>query len=449
MMWNMLTRIMNFMINSYNNLSVPGRHTISFSRFLGRIAIVPLVLLFLNSCEEDPSRIGGSILPSVDFDQLGVTDTLTVDMYTMFIDTIRSSMPSSSYMGKYSDPVFGTTTAGFVTQLWLYANWPGGGIGSVDSVMFYLSIYDIIGADEGDGILNIYEIDKYIDEDSVYYVNSDVPLKELLVSIPLAGITGDTLLTYKLGASLGETLLRDTTKLFLSSDSADFRTSFYGLYFEYLPTAEDHIFDVDILSGNSFFNVHYTNGEGQDAIYSYSINSKCVRYNRSLHDFTTADSDKKINHINDNVKDTLTYLQSFQGVFTRVDIPGLEALKTGKQLGVNKASLVLPAFKNDDYFTEDNLISAILLARYINSEGEKEYLPDYLLSSDFFDGAYYSLDTEFRINIVNFIQMYFDGEIQEPSFELFIPSNIKNNIILRSNNPEVPCKLELVYTEVR
>jgi len=76
----------------------------------------------------------------------------------------------------------------------------------------------------------------------------------------------------------------------------------------------------------------------------------------------------------------------------------------------------------------------------------REIIPDYMLSPDFFNGAYYSLNAEFRINIVNFIQKYIEGEIPEPVFELFLPSESDHNAILRSNNPDLPVRLELVYT---
>jgi len=438
---------MIFMTNSYNSLGSSGRTSFSLKRFFGTTAVIALVLMFFNGCEEDPSRIGSDILPNIDFDSLVAIDDLGVDLYTMFVDTIRSDMPTVSYMGGVDDPIFGTTTTGAVSQVWLYSNWPGNGIKSIDSVMFYLDINAISGEMTGLGTLNVYEIDEVLSSDSVYYVNRDPIIRDLLFSVPIQGVTGDTLITYKIPISVGYWMTRDTSMLFLSNDSADFRTFFKGLYFEYLPSVNDHILNIDMVNGQTFFNVHYTNAANASAAYSYSVNSKCIRYNRLIHDFSTADPDKKINHINDYYKDTLSYVQSFQGVFTRVEIPGLEDIKSsGITVGVNKAYLVFPAYYNDDYYTEDNLLLSTILARFNNTKGIKEVIPDYLLSAEFFNGAYYSLDGEFRINIVNFVQKYIEGEIPEPAFEIFLPSGSKHNVILRSNNPDIPVRLELVYT---
>lgn len=446
-MRNMLICIMNSMTSSYNKKAPFSGHTITINSFFGSLIGVVLTLLVFTSCEEDPSKIGGSILPLVDFENVSATDTFTVEMYTMFTDTIRSVDPTTIFLGNYDDLVFGTTTSGAVSQLWLYSDWPGNGILSVDSIKLFLQVNEILGEMTGNGTLNIYEIDEFLDFDSIYYVNRDVPVKGLLGSIQIAPFTGDSLISFEMPVEAGELLLRDTSMLFLSSGLDDFRTFFNGLYFEYIPSANDHLLSIDMVTGRTFLNVYYTNSDTVSTAYTFSTNSKCVRYNRYIHDFSTGDVDKRINHINDGFKDTLSYIQSLQGVYTRVEIPGLEILKDSMPLGINKARLAFPAYFNEDYFLEENLFSISVLARYVNSDGLRTILPDYELSTAFFDGDYYGLDYEYRINIINFVQKYLEGEIDEPTFELFLPSNSINNLILRSNNPLYPVKLELVYSK--
>ena len=444
----MLTRIMTFMTNSYRRVPVRGRINYRLKSITVILSSALLVFLFLSGCEEDPSRIGGSILPGADFQNVGATDTFSVRLTTEYIDTIRSEQPLTSFMGGFDDQVFGTTTTGFVTQLWLYESWPNNGLKRIDSVTFYLNVVDLIGTMTGEGTLNVYETDELMDLDEIYYVNRDVPIKDLLFSVPVTGITGDSLVAFTLPPSVGEALTRDTTMLFLSNDSADFRTLIKGLYFEYIPQVNDHMLKVDLLNGATSMVVHYMDADSASTFYSFAVNSKCIRYNRYLHDFLTADPDKKIGHISDGVIDSLSYIQSFQGVFTRVEIPGLEIFKTMNNVGINKAELVFPAFVNDDYFPEERILSISLLARYINSDGLREMLPDYLVSASFFDGAYYSLDREYRINIVNFIQDYIDGVTAEPVLELFLPQDNADNLILRSDSPDKPVKIEVVYSMV-
>ncbi|MEZ5012264.1 MAG: hypothetical protein R2744_12115 [Bacteroidales bacterium] len=59
------------------------------------------MFLILSGCEEDPSKIGGSLLPGGDFQSVAATDTFSVLLTTEFIDTIRSEQPLTSYMGSY------------------------------------------------------------------------------------------------------------------------------------------------------------------------------------------------------------------------------------------------------------------------------------------------------------------------------------------------------------
>jgi hypothetical protein len=435
------------MTSSYSKKALLSGRTITIKSFFGSLIGVVLALLVFTGCEEDPSEIGGSILPVVDFENVSATDTFTVEMYTMFTDTIRSVDPYTIFLGNYDDLVFGTTSSAAVSQLWLYSDWPGNGILSVDSIKLFLQVDEVLGEMTGNGTLNIYEIDEYLDSDSIYYVNRDVPVKGLLGSVEIAPFTGDSLITFDLPIAAGELLLRDTSMLFLSSGLDDFRTFFNGLYFEYIPSSNDHLLSVDLVTGITFINVYYTNSDSTSTAYTFNTNSKCVRYNRFIHDFSTADLDKRINHINDGFKDTLSYIQSLQGVYTKVVIPGLEKLKESMPLGINKARLAFPAYFNEDYFPEENLFTISLLARYNNSDGLRTILPDYELSTVFFDGDYYGLDYEYRINIINFVQKYLEGEIDEPTFELFLPSNSINNLILRSNNPLYPVKLEMVFSK--
>jgi hypothetical protein len=440
---------MNFMTIFYSNRlpsggSIPTRGFIKIGSIVSMLAFM---LVLFQGCEEDPSGVGGGILPDNDFTTVHATDTLGVNLYTMYTDTIRSTQPTVSYIGQLQDPVFGTTSTSFVSQLWLFNNWPGDGILGIDSVMFYLKITGVAGeAGESGGEVNIYEIDRLMGEDSVYYTNTTPPVKELISTVLLRPIENDTLLRLNIGMSPGDIFLRDTSMLFLSSDSADFRTLIKGIWIEYLPFSGNHMFEIDVTSGQTGFEVHYADAAGNHSTYPFGVNSKTVKYNRYIHDFTTAEPGKEISHINDMVKDSLSYLQSFQGVFTRIEIPGLEALRESMPLGINKASLILPAFTDEMFFPEENIIGLQVLARYNNSDGLKEIVPDYLLSNEFFDGGYYGIDREFRINLVNFIQKYLEGEIPEPVVELFLPAGANRNLVLWSDKEEKPVKLELVYT---
>ena len=80
------------------------------------------VLIFLglvSACENDPDPIGLSIQPLSDKPPVFYFDTTTVASFTLLVDSVSSEKPQYSLLGNNIDPVFGSTDAGFLTQLTL------------------------------------------------------------------------------------------------------------------------------------------------------------------------------------------------------------------------------------------------------------------------------------------------------------------------------------------
>ena len=132
-------------------------------------------------------------------------------------------------------------------------------------------------------------------------------------------------------------------------------------------------------------------------------------------------------------------------MYSRIRIPALEELKLSKPMGINKARLYLPAFTDETDFPKDKLPDRVI-ARYVNSEGDRMLLTDYQLSSDFMDGQFYSLDEQYILNITNFVQEYLEGDIPEPEIEIVLSSFARENAIFYGNNGARKPKLEIVYT---
>jgi hypothetical protein len=137
-----LMPIMIFMTRYYHSFQ-NFRRSVSVSHRIFQIfnlTIFTLVALFVNGCIEDPTKIGNGLLPGSDFVKIKSTDTLSVQSYTMYDDSVRTDSPSVSYLGQLSDPYFGTTTAEFVTQIRLGGAWAGTKAYYVDSVRLYLHV---------------------------------------------------------------------------------------------------------------------------------------------------------------------------------------------------------------------------------------------------------------------------------------------------------------------
>lgn len=468
-----LMSIMTFMTSYHNNLSSSGKSEFPTSvlRSVSRKFFLPLltVMVLLAGCEEDPTDIGSGILPEADFVNMVSTDTFSIDLYTQYFDAFKSMSPNYSHLGSSYNPYFGLSSSDFVSQLWLYTSWPAAGA-VVDSLILSLQVVDVIGEIIGDQEVNIYEVDEFMHLDSVYYTNRSVPVKQFLGSFTISpGTAGDTILQVHLPLTMAYELIRDTTMLFLSSEIDDFRNYFNGLYFEYPQTDNHHLLKVNMLGGNSAITMYYKDTLEASQSFIFLFNTRAVLYNRYQHDFEAADPEKKIKYINQPVKDTLTYVQGMNGVFTKIHIPGLEGLKNEMPVSINKARLFLPVYVNDTDFTED-LIPEKLIASYIDSEGERQYLPDFWFSTDFFDGSYNAINDRYTLNIANFVQQYLNGEIPEPAIEIalslfdeeyLITNNLKPQIgfllslyneaylILKANDAVISPHIEIVYTDLK
>ena len=102
------------------------------------------------------------------------------------------------------------------------------------------------------------------------------------------------------------------------------------------------------------------------------------------HNFNAASPDKRIKHINDGFRDTLSYLQYLNGVYTKISLPGLEILKNDasflKNFAVNKARLLVPVYFDGVLYKASTAPSSLVL-RYKTKDGSKYIVPDYSIDA--------------------------------------------------------------------
>lgn len=418
------------------------------------------MILILGSCEEDPSKIGKKILPGSDFVVIESSDTLSVRSFTMYSDSVRSDNPTVSYLGQLFDPYFGTITAGFVSQLRLGAEWDKE-YQVIDSIKLYLTLTSLTGAADKPHYLSFWEIDKQIYTDSVYYSNQYVPLTGFKVAeILLPDLKADTIndLAIDIPLAFGDYITRDTSMLFHHSTEADFRSYFKGLLFEITSPEEPVFGSLSIDPPGAYetymnyfvFFIRDINGTPRQYYLILDAFSRNAAFNIFKHDYSTADPDKKIEHINDGYADTLSYVQMLNGLNTRIMIPGLSDIKmdpTMKNISVNKARIIIPVHYDGDIYKPSTLPGQVFL-RYITTTGNKYIVPDYSVSSSFYDGTPDTTKNVYNINIATWYQRYLDNksDTMTTNFELFLLPSSSNNLILKANNSTTPVKFELTYT---
>jgi hypothetical protein len=424
-----------------------------------------LLMVSITSCIEKPTIIGSDLLPGTDFVNVKSTDTIGVAAYTISTDSIVTNSRDYSYLGRLYNPYFGDTRTDFVSQLRLTKPWPGGGPFSIDSVKLYFSISGAKGTLDSTTIhkLKIFEITEILNSTVRYYSNRDPNAGGEIGTFSLPAIPRDTAQSIEitLPNTFGEHLMRDTTKLSQDLDGNPFKSFFDGLYFTLEDSPDPILIAISITptSADFFIRVYYhSNNTGSNLSFDFIINPNSVRYNRYSHDLTTANPAYRIKHINDGVKDSMIYLQAFNGVFPQLKIPGLNGIK--KILvdsvnnvchgSINKARLTFSVFIDSLNFLPSNVPPQILM-KYTKSDTIQYVVPDYQVSASFFDGTINKTKLTYSFNLASFVQEYLKGDkarikISEPMVEMYFPEGEYRNVILKANDSHSPVKFEFTYT---
>ncbi len=408
------------------------------------LTVITAASLLFWACEEDPTQIGAGFLPDSDFAVVVSTSDIQIDAYTMYDDSVRTS--DSLYMfGKRYNPYFGTTRVELVTQLNLLYPWPGRGY-IIDSVALVLAVSSY----EGDTVvrqqqIELFEISEYLHRDSTYYSTKPVQIERSLGTYLIDGLRSDTILSVKLPNSIGEYLLRDTTKLFISSTEDDFRKYFKGIYLRFADSPYDAFLNLSPFQSTSGILIYFREPSGTSSSYSLVFSDKSARYRTIDHDFSTADPARAVKNINNFVKDSLVYQQKLNGVYTRFEFPDLAQYRSYLPAAVNKARLILPVHLDDDVFT-DSSVPRFLYLTYRNSDGNRVYVPDVLMNLTYFGGSYSADKDEYFINLAVFVQEYLEGRINEPVVEIILPQNAEADLVLKANNATRKPQLQLTLS---
>ncbi|MDO9339859.1 MAG: DUF4270 family protein [Bacteroidales bacterium] len=427
-----------------------------------RLTLFALAAFLMISCEEGPTKIGEGLLPGSDFVTIKSIDTLSVWSYTMYDDSVRTDNPSVSYLGQIYDPYFGTTTAEFVTQIRMAGKWDDLPF-AIDSVKLFLNLLDVKGGSGVTHTLRLSEISQQIYTDSAYYSNKQVPLTGYDVAdIQLPVLKSDTVnnIVIKLPVGFGNYLTRDTSMLFHSNTKPDFRSFFKGLYFRMYSSSDPMLVALSLappstLGAYNNYLVLFMHNEvdvQKEFYFILDAINRNASFNRFSHNFNTASAGKKIEHINDGYRDTLSYLQYLNGVYTKITLSGLESLKNDPafdNIAVNKARLTVPVYFDGNLYKASTVPSNLRL-RYKTKSGYKYDVPDYNIDQyhSFFDGTIDTTANLYKFNIAAFVQGYLEDAtgVIKPELELFQGAGTRN-VILKANNSKTPVKFELTYTK--
>ncbi len=433
---------MIFMTSSYlnqknKNPNGPGTGLLKYILSL----IIPLSLV-MASCSEDPTNIGKGLLPGEDFISVYSTDTVHVRAYTMYDPNSVSSDSTKMIAGGVYDTYFGSTDCNFVTQLRLLDSLRKTEI-NIDSVFLRFIPSSISGDTAAVHYIRLYETGTELTDPDIYYTGQNPDTIKFLGEYPMPVLKADSSYSVRIDNEVAEYLFRDTAQFRPASNF--YKVFFKGLYFGVRSETNPVLITMTAADNPLAITIYYHATDTIVRYYSFVATERAVNYNRFTHDRTTAEPDKQIIHVNDMVLDTAAYLQTYYGVYVRLDMPSLEAFRGTGRMAVNKARIIAPVHIDGETYLEKNMPSQIYV-RYRDSEGKELLIPDMLHGLSFLDGTYNSDKDSYIFNITSFVQQYMEGDIDNPSVELFFPLTAQKNVIFKANNNNPSIRLEFAYT---
>lgn len=128
---------------------------------------------FLVSCEQGSNGLGADVLPAGDLVNVVYTDTISIDLQTIVIDSINTYQATNQLVGNYIDPQFGTISAKTFTQVFPRSGLNFGDQADLifDSLVLKLSFNNAYGRLDQAQTLRVYEITEEWPDTSVIYSN--------------------------------------------------------------------------------------------------------------------------------------------------------------------------------------------------------------------------------------------------------------------------------------
>ena len=409
-------------------------------------------LFLLTSCDDEGTLIGENLQPQNDKFSVNYYDEFPVEVYTGSLDSLRTDEIALAVAGEFIDPVFGTTNADFISQVRLsdeliFSEYPP----VIDSLIVFLEVAGSYGDTNSIMEINVHELKKDIYPDSAYYSNLN---QEGLYYENVVGSANynasDTLIKIYMNDAFAEKIIADTSIL-VSQD--DFLQKFKGLYFTSdIQAGNGSLTNFNLLSLSTemvlFF--HYPSSDTLFYFYNFSISQSSARINLYSHDFSTADPAYRISHLNDNIEDSVSYVQGLAGTFTKLKFSTLENWRDSlliSPIAINKAELVVN-LSTDDPYSSEYTPPEYLDIKTRDENGNFETVYDLILGREYFGGNL--KEGIYSFNITDFVHKYLTlpEYYNDPSVYIFVNADYyrADRAVLSGYNHSGKVELKMTYT---
>jgi len=420
---------------------------------------IPALLLFsfvLHSCS-DPEVIGLDLQPASVQPGLFITDTFTINTYTVEEDSLvvwgalKNLLEAPIlYCGSIDDPYVGKTFAGFVSQVRIGNTLSATtfDVSTPDSIILSFNYKSIVGDSSAKHHISVYELKEDLYSDSTYYSQRTFAKGDLLGHADLVPNLIDSSivdsvktvpqLRIALDTAFAGKLMREcqANNSNFASNTA-FLSYFKGIV---IVDSADGVGSILTLPSTSLYHRMSIYFSGNKS-YQFQIDISSVRFSNFKHE--------RLAFNNDTIPDNTLVVQSMGGLKDSIYIPNLKHLYDSGRVSINKAELVIKmnSLANTSGFrNHDNL-----LIFGSDSVGKNTSILDAFESSSYYGGAYDIATGEYHFNIARYVQNIVKGinESGKTDYGLFIAaggstSNAQRTVLQGGSS----MKLIVTYTRI-
>lgn len=423
-------------------------------------AIFLLFSVLLTQCKRPEQDLGLGLQSEEDLLNVTKTDTLTLEVFNVLEDSLRTDELSLSLLGNYIDELTGPVRTSFYTQLRLET--PDIVFGTNPVADSLVLSFNYSGRAYGRFAPQYFEVRELLEDlsiDSVYYSGRDFETDVVNLIEPGDEVHQFNLvdqiffaeddsvgaqLRLRMQSELADRLITAGEEVYDSNDN--FQDFFKGIYVR-STSGEGGIVALNLLSGESTMTLYYHNDD-DTLSFDYTINSLCARTSKFEHSFSGPlaglNNDEEIPAPNQVV------VQAAAGAKAKVVFPHIDRFNEIESRTVNKAELIVPVTDGRDSRFG---LQSLLFCLTENADGEPVSLPGQLSSLIDIDGNYDAVNNEYRFNISRWFQDYLNGN-QAVNY-IYIVSNNAGVAVTRVQlngpegdlmDPERNMRLELTYS---
>lgn len=424
--------------------------SLKFSFILPMFAAIGLLF---TSCEEKESSLGASLVDPATL-YSGTRDTVFLDGYTVYDDSLKTSDYAEALIGSFDDPVLGKTSAFLYSQIALPDD---NGLNvsssvsfdSVDITLVVSGVFSSSTATTHNAHFRIYQLQETFGEDS-YYGGDSILADQQTCFLDLDTAISDGVSTIRLKL--------DTAKIlpFLTADvtSADFLANMKGIR---ISVNEEESDDVMIAINMNAVNTKLTLYYSKDTVHKtkdFILGHKEGLTTRHFVQFRHNYAGTPISRYGDPERrgDTIgasagAYLKPMGGtrVVYKLDSTWLSQFRRQHPYAVvNYAELILPVTAGDT-----NTLPKRLLA-YKGTQGDFSLVSDAIDANRYsgFDG-YFNNDTKYyRMRVVRHLQQLLTAGVDNGT-TIAIDSRRSNpkSVVIKGTTAADRPRITLVYSE--